>query len=54
MPALPLFPLATVLLPGAPLRLQVFEDRYLALLRDLGELDEPDRVFGVVAIRQGH
>ena len=54
MPALPLFPLGTVLLPGAPLRLQVFEERYLALLRDLGELDEPDRLFGVVSIRRGH
>lgn len=54
MPVLPLFPLGAVLLPGGPLRLQVFEHRYLALLRDLGELDDPDRVFGVVAIRRGH
>lgn len=31
---LPLFPLRTVLLPGATLRLRVFERRYLDLVRD--------------------
>jgi len=38
MPAdtLPLFPLHTVLLPGAPLGLRVFEPRYLDLVRECG------------------
>ena len=53
MPRLPLFPLGTVLVPGAALPLQIFEPRYLVLLSDLIEaLEEPE--FGVVAIRQGH
>ncbi|MFI1795931.1 LON peptidase substrate-binding domain-containing protein [Streptomyces sp. NPDC020379] len=52
---LPLFPLNTVLFPGLVLPLNVFEQRYRALMRDLSELpeDEPRR-FGVVAIRDGH
>ncbi len=54
MPLLPLFPLGTVLLPGAKLPLQVFEPRYLALVRDLQERPLPERHFGVVAIRSGH
>jgi Lon protease-like protein len=53
VPRLPLFPLGTVLVPGAALPLQIFEPRYLVLLGDLIEaLAEPE--FGVVAIRQGH
>lgn len=53
MPQLPLFPLGTVLMPGARLPLQVFEHRYLAMLRDL--IADPDDVlpFGVIAIRAG-
>lgn len=47
---LPLFPLRTVLFPGRPLPLHIFEDRYRELLADV--LDT-DRRFGVVAIRQG-
>lgn len=35
MTALPLFPLGTVLMPGAELPLVVFEDRYVAMLHDL-------------------
>ncbi|MGV1008401.1 MAG: LON peptidase substrate-binding domain-containing protein [Dermatophilaceae bacterium] len=54
MPALPLFPLGTVLFPGEQLPLQVFEPRYLALIRDLQQRPEAHRVFGVVAIRSGH
>ncbi|GGL92744.1 LON peptidase substrate-binding domain-containing protein [Nakamurella endophytica] len=50
---LPLFPLGTVLFPGEPLPLHVFEPRYLALITALLELPEDRRVFGVVAIRQG-
>ena len=54
MPSLPLFPLATVLLPGARLPLQLFEPRYLALALSFAELDEKDRCFGVLLIRKGH
>ena len=50
---LPLFPLGTVLFPGVPLPLQVFEPRYRQLVSDLMDRPEP-RIFGVVAIREGH
>ncbi|GAA0490313.1 LON peptidase substrate-binding domain-containing protein [Streptomyces stramineus] len=52
---LPIFPLNSVLFPGLVLPLNVFEQRYRALMRDLAALpeDEPRR-FGVVAIRDGH
>ena len=50
---LPLFPLGMVLLPGLLLPLHVFEERYRDLVRDLLELPEPARRFGVVAIREG-
>lgn len=52
-PMIPLFPLGTVLLPGAPLSLHIFEDRYRTLMADL--LDQPagDRRFGVITIRSG-
>lgn len=54
MPSLPLFPLGTVLLPGAQLPLMVFEPRYVALLADLNASAPPGhRAFGVVAIRKG-
>lgn len=53
MPLLPLFPLGTVLIPGAPLPLHIFEDRYRRLVADLSALPAGDRRFGVVAIRQG-
>lgn len=53
MPRLPLFPLGTVLFPGAALPLRVFEPRYVALLHDLTQAPPPRR-FGVVAIRTGH
>jgi hypothetical protein len=51
--ALPLFPLSAVLFPGAPLPLQVFEERYRELVRDLLELEPEQRRFGVVAIEAG-
>ena len=51
---LPLFPLGTVLFPGVVLPLHVFEPRYRALVRELVEITEPPRRFGVVAIRAGH
>jgi hypothetical protein len=41
------------MLPGLLLPLHVFEDRYRELVRDLLELPEQDRRFGVVAIREG-
>lgn len=52
---LPLFPLNSVLFPGLVLPLNVFEERYRALMRDLSKIpeDEPRR-FVVVAIRDGH
>ncbi|MFC0597075.1 LON peptidase substrate-binding domain-containing protein [Streptomyces palmae] len=54
-PRLPLFPLNTVLFPGLVLPLNVFEERYRALMRDLSALPEgAPRRFGVVAIRDGH
>ena len=45
-----MFPLGAVLLPGNPLPLQVFEPRYLAMLRDIAGSDGR---FGVVLIERG-
>jgi Lon protease-like protein len=51
---LPLFPLSTALFPGLVLPLNVFEERYRALVGDLLALPESaPRRFGVVAIRNG-
>jgi Lon protease-like protein len=50
---LPLFPLGLVLVPGLVLPLHVFEERYRVMVRDLLELPEDERRFGVVAIRSG-
>ncbi|GAB1330213.1 LON peptidase substrate-binding domain-containing protein [Streptomyces sennicomposti] len=52
---LPLFPLNSVLFPGLVLPLNVFEERYRAMMRALlkSPEDEPRR-FAVVAIRDGH
>jgi uncharacterized protein len=47
---LPLFPLSTVLFPGGPLRLRIFEPRYLDMVRHC--LKEA-RTFGVVLILEG-
>src|SRR6202020_3363616 len=49
---LPLFPLGTVLYPGLLLPLNIFEERYKQLVRDLLDGPEPRR-FGVIAIRKG-
>ncbi len=47
---LPLFPLNTVLFPGMPLSLHIFEERYQQMIaRCLGD----QQPFGVVLIRQG-
>lgn len=47
---IPLFPLNTVLLPGANLPLQIFEERYLLMVSRCSERNEP---FGIVLIRSG-
>lgn len=46
----PLFPLNTVLFPGIPLHLHIFEDRYKLLINDCILQKKP---FGVVLIQQG-
>jgi Lon protease-like protein len=46
----PLFPLHTVLFPGGPLQLRIFEPRYLAMV---SECLRTDSEFGVVLITQG-
>jgi uncharacterized protein len=51
--SLPLFPLSTVLMPGASLPLHIFEPRYRQLTVDLVTGVAPDRRFGVVAVREG-
>ncbi|MEW2121261.1 LON peptidase substrate-binding domain-containing protein [Streptomyces sp. NPDC005474] len=52
---LPLFPLNSVLFPGLVIPLNVFEERYRAMMRELLKTpeDEPRR-FAVVTIRDGH
>ena len=47
---LPLFPLHTVLLPGAPLGLRVFERRYLDLVAECGRSGQG---FGICLILEG-
>ena len=51
MPVMPMFPLTTVLMPGMPLPLRIFEERYLKLLGDLIGQETPE--FGVVLISRG-
>jgi hypothetical protein len=46
-----MFPLTTVLVPGMPLPLRIFEERYLKLLGDLLLEETPE--FGVVLIARG-
>jgi len=48
--SLPLFPLNTVLFPGATMPLQIFEERYLRMLQDC--LNEDSRL-GIVLIKEG-
>lgn len=50
MALLPMFPLSSVLFPGAALPLQIFEPRYLAMV---AEITATDRRFGVVLIEKG-
>ncbi|RXD81806.1 LON peptidase substrate-binding domain-containing protein, partial [Xanthomonas perforans] len=49
--ALPLFPLHSVLLPGAAMGLRVFERRYLDLVRECGRNGTS---FGVCLILEGN
>jgi uncharacterized protein len=52
---LPIFPLNVVAFPGMTVPLHVFEERYRALVRHLLTVPERrDRVFGIVAIREGY
>ncbi|MBO1751748.1 LON peptidase substrate-binding domain-containing protein [Actinotalea sp. BY-33] len=46
-----MFPLGSVLFPGMPLPLRVFEPRYVAMLSAV--LGDPEREFGVVLIERG-
>jgi Lon protease-like protein len=47
---LPLFPLNTVLFPGTPISLHIFESRYKLMIEQCLQTGEP---FGVVLIREG-
>ncbi|MFE2048880.1 LON peptidase substrate-binding domain-containing protein [Streptomyces sp. NPDC059459] len=52
---LPLFPLNSVLFPGLVLPLNIFEERYRAMMRELLKTpEEESRRFAVVAIRDGY
>lgn len=50
MPELPLFPLNTVLFPGTPITLHIFEPRYKRMFNECIDNEEP---FGVVLIKSG-
>lgn len=47
---LPIFPLNTVLFPGMPLSLHIFEERYKSMIHECVETGAP---FGVALIREG-
>lgn len=47
---IPLFPLKTVLFPGGPLPLRIFETRYLDMV---GRCLKDDIGFGILALREG-
>ncbi|MPZ82901.1 MAG: peptidase [Actinophytocola sp.] len=51
---IPLFPLQTVLLPGTPLPLHIFEPRYRQLTVDLITGTLPHKRFGVIALVPSH
>ncbi len=48
---IPLFPLRTVLYPGGPLPLRIFEPRYIDMISKCLKSDSP---FGVLLIREGN
>ena len=47
---LPVFPLNTVLFPGMPLHLHIFEERYKLMMKDVLK---KDKTFGIALIRNG-
>lgn len=47
---LPIFPLNTVLFPGMPVRLHIFEQRYQVMLKNVLETN---RTFGICLIKRG-
>ena len=52
---MPLFPLNAVVFPGVVTPLHIFEERYRALVRELLQVESVfDRVFGILAIREGY
>lgn len=51
MITLPVFPLGSVLLPGMPVALRIFEERYVTMLSHV--LEEDVAEFGVVLIERG-
>lgn len=52
---MPLFPLNAVVFPGVATPLHIFEERYRALVRELMGIEGIfDRVFGILAIREGY
>ena len=52
---LPMFPLNAVIFPGVSVPLNVFEDRYRALVHHLLRVEDPtQRLFGSVGIREGY
>ena len=53
MGVMPMFPLGTVLLPGALLPLQVFEARYRQMVQDILADDQHEPEFGVALIERG-
>jgi Lon protease-like protein len=53
MAVMPMFPLGLVLLPGGVLPLQVFEDRYLQMFREILADDDHPPEFGVALITKG-
>lgn len=50
---MPMFPLGVVLLPGGVLPLNVFEDRYLRMFREILAADDHPPEFGVALITKG-
>ena len=48
---IPIFPLNTVLFPGGPLPLRIFESRYIDMVSGCMKSDSP---FGVLLIKDGH
>lgn len=46
-----MFPLGSVLFPHMPITLRIFEERYLKLLGDMMEAEDPE--FGIVLIERG-